>query len=76
LTKTYSIDLAEVVSYIKQKEIRKPITKANILHNWSIVGTQKAKEMSQIYYSVHIDDEQLEDLITSFPFDDATANQA
>jgi predicted nucleotidyltransferase component of viral defense system len=63
LTETYQIDLLEVVSYIRQKEIRKPITKASILHNWSIVGTQKAEEMSQIYYLRTIDDVQIENLI-------------
>ena len=68
LTKTYRIDLLEVVSYLSRKEIRKPITKANILRNWSIVGTQKAVEMSQIYYSREIDDAQIENLIYQLPF--------
>src|SRR5271157_2600784 len=68
LTEAYQIDLPEIISYIGKKEIRKPITKANILHNWSIVGTQKAKEMSQIYYSRPIEDEEIENLINKLPF--------
>lgn len=73
LTETHQIDLLEVVSYVRQKEIRKPITKANILHNWSVVETQKAEEMSQIYYSCPIDDAQIEDLIAKLPFVELTA---
>ena len=68
LTETHQIDLLEVISFVKQKEIRKPITKANILQNWSIVGTQKAEEMSQIYYSRAVDDAQIKNLIDSLPF--------
>jgi predicted nucleotidyltransferase component of viral defense system len=68
LTETNQIDLPEVVSYIRQKEIRKPITKASILHNWSIVGTQKAEEMSQIYYLRNVGDAQIENLIDKLPF--------
>ena len=72
LTETYRIDLAEVVSFINRKEIRQPITKANILQNWSIVGTQKDEEMSQIYYSRAIDDTQIKELIDKLPFVDVT----
>lgn len=69
LTDAHLIHLDEVVSYISRKEIRKPITKANILRNWAIVGTQKAKEMSQIYYSRKIDDAQIQDMIDALPFE-------
>ncbi len=72
LTEKYPIDLDEVVSYIRQKEIRRPISKANILHNWFIVGTQKAKEMSQIYYSRPVEDVQIENLIARLPFVEIT----
>jgi predicted nucleotidyltransferase component of viral defense system len=72
LTEKYPIDIDEVVSYIRQKEIRKPITKASILHNWFIVGAQKAKEMSQIYYSRPVEDVQIENLIARLPFVEVT----
>lgn len=68
LTNSHRIYLEEVVTYIQQKEIRRPISKANIFHNWAIVGTQKTKEMSQIYYSCPVDDIQIEALIASLPF--------
>jgi len=69
LINNYPIDLEEVVSYIRQKEIRRPITKMSILHNWAIVGTQKSVEMSQVFYVIPIDDTQIEALITRLPFD-------
>jgi len=72
LTEYHPIDLREVISFIQQKEIRKPITKANILHNWTVVETQKVKEMSQIYYSRPVDDEQIKNLIDKLPFVEVT----
>ena len=68
LTEAHLINLNEVVSYVGRKEIRKPITKTNILHNWMVVGTQKAEEMSQIYYSRKIDDAQIQNMIDTLPF--------
>src|SRR3989339_2140804 len=39
LLEKYRLDLDEVVSYVRQKEIRQPITKANIQTNWEIIAT-------------------------------------
>jgi len=66
----YHLDLAEIVSYIKQKEIRKPITKVSILNNLMLVGTQKEADMMQIYYSRTIDDDQIKTMIERLPFTD------
>jgi predicted nucleotidyltransferase component of viral defense system len=72
LLEAHDINLDEVVSYIGQKEIRKPMSKASIVSNWAVVGTQKTKEMSQIYYSRKVDDDQIEKLIESLPFAEIT----
>jgi len=64
----YSIDLEEIIKYISQKEIRKTINKINILGNWLVVGTQKEKEMSQIFYSRKVDDNQIQKMIEDLPF--------
>lgn len=63
----YSIDLNEAVGLVKQKEIRQPITKANIKQNWKIVLTQKEQEMGQIYYSRKIEDSAVEEMIENLP---------
>lgn len=68
LLEKYSLDLAEIVDYIKQKEIRKPITKTSIQNNLRIISTQKETEMMQIYYSRAVDDEQIKAMIESLPF--------
>lgn len=68
LLNKYQPDLNEIIGYVKQKEIRKPITKTSIKNNWLVVGTQKNLEMNQIYYSRDVDDEQIEALIDNLPF--------
>lgn len=69
LLEKYKLDLDEIVSYVKQKEIRRPITKASIRTNWKVIATEKEQEMSQIYYSKPVKDGQIEALIQSLPFD-------
>ncbi len=65
----YNLDLGEIVSCVKQKEIRRPITKASILTNWKVIATEKKQEMNQIYYSKQVEDSQIEALIQALPFD-------
>jgi predicted nucleotidyltransferase component of viral defense system len=68
LLETQHINLDEVISYVGRKEIRKPITKANIYRNWKVGGTQKASEMRQVHYSQPVDDAQIENAIEKLPF--------
>ncbi len=69
LLEKYKLDLDEIVSYVKQKEIRRPITKASIQTNWRVIATEKEQEMGQIYYSKRVEDGQIERLLQSLPFD-------
>lgn len=64
----YQLNLDEIVGYVRQKEIRQPITKLNIKNNWAVIGTQKAMEMNQIYYLRQINDQEIEALVESLPF--------
>lgn len=64
---THDIDLKEVVKLVSKKEVRQPITIANIEKNWQIVLTQKEKEMGQIYYSRQVEDVDIEEMIFSLP---------
>lgn len=72
LLEKYQLDLNEVVSYVRRKEIRRPITKASIQTNWKVIATEKEQEMDQIYYSKQVEDSQIETLIQSLPFDSIT----
>lgn len=73
LLEKYQLDLDEIVSFVKQKEIRRPITKASIQTNWKVIATEKEQEMGQIYYSRQVEDSQIETLIQSLPFDNIRA---
>jgi len=73
LLEKYQLDLNEIISYVKQKEIRRPITKASIQTNWQVIATEKEQEMGQIYYSKQVEDGQIKALIQSLPFDSITA---
>jgi len=73
LLEKYKLDLDEIVSYVRQKEIRRPITKASIQTNWKVIATEKEQEMGQIYYYKQIEDSQIETLIQSLPFDSIVA---
>ena len=73
LLEKYKLDLNEIISYVKRKEIRRPITKASIQTNWQVITTEKEQEMGQIYYSKQVFDNQIKALIKSLPFDSITA---
>jgi len=73
LTETHGIDLDEIITYVGKKEIRNPITKANIRSNWAILGTQKDEEMGQVFYSRKLEDAQIENLINRLPFSEITS---
>lgn len=73
LLEKYQPDLNEIISYVKQKEIRQPITKASIQTNWQVIATEKEQETGQIYYSKQVSDSQIEALIKNLPFDSITA---
>lgn len=67
ILKTYKLDLQEILNYIRQKEIRKPITKTSILQNWKMTEEQKEVEKKTIYYSQTIEDHLMEKMLHSLP---------
>lgn len=69
LLEKYQLNLQEIIEYIKQKEIRKPITKENIQNNWLVISTQKGKEMGQIYCSRKVKNEEIKTMIDNLSFD-------
>lgn len=75
ITEKYKLDLLEIINYVRQKEIREPITKTKILRNWDVVGTQRRKEMSQIYYSQEVDEDLIKKLIDELPFTEISSNK-
>ena len=70
LLEKHQLDLQEVIGYIRQKEIRHPISKTSILTNWKIIGSQKEAEMKNIFCSRLVEDRQIEAMISGLPLDE------
>lgn len=64
---THQLDLQEILGYVQQKEIRKPITKSSILRNWNLTGEQKEAEKQIIFYSDTIEDSLIKGMLDGFP---------
>ena len=62
----FKLDIKAIIGLIKQKEIRRPITKASILANWETAKKEKEKEVARIYYSKAVSDSDIEKMIDSF----------
>ncbi|MFA5829422.1 MAG: nucleotidyl transferase AbiEii/AbiGii toxin family protein [Candidatus Gracilibacteria bacterium] len=68
LFEKYQPDFAEIIKFIKRKEIRKPITLANIINNWKFLEEQKEMEIDRIFYSRKVEPKKIEDMVRSLPF--------
>ena len=64
------VDINEALEILKQKEIRTPITIANIAKNWTIAKEQQVSELGSIYCSEEIANKDIENLIQKIQFDD------
>ncbi len=69
ILKTYSLNLDDIHDIIRQKEIRKPISKESIFQNWEITRAQKEVEEQTIYYSQPVEDSLIEKMIHNLPID-------
>lgn len=68
------LDLGEVVELIKQKEIRKNISTGTILSNWILAKKDKANELSAIYFTEELSDEQVTEQLQRLDFADLEPN--
>ena len=73
LSEKFKVDLDEITTYVRQKEIRRTITKANIQQNWKIALTQRQVEMDQVFYARKVDNEHIANLIEKLPFTEISA---
>ncbi|MFH1825365.1 MAG: nucleotidyl transferase AbiEii/AbiGii toxin family protein [Candidatus Firestonebacteria bacterium] len=67
--KYFKIDLKDIIELIKQKEIRKPISKKNILENWRLSQKEKENKLGMIYYFEKIDDSYIDELLMGINID-------
>lgn len=73
LIKKFKPNLADIVTLIKQKEIRQSIKKTKIQTNWQIIKTQQKQDMTQIYYSTLINNQAIQNMIKKLPFEEILA---
>ncbi|MCX6737670.1 MAG: nucleotidyl transferase AbiEii/AbiGii toxin family protein [Candidatus Parcubacteria bacterium] len=65
----FKLDAKEVVGLVRQKEIRKNISPANILSNWKLAKENKANELSAIRFTEELNDKQVEKYLLKLDFD-------
>jgi predicted nucleotidyltransferase component of viral defense system len=70
LIKEFDVNFYEVVNILKMKEIRSPITVANIAENWAIAKEQLVGDLGAIYCSEELAIKDIEDLIQIMQFED------
>lgn len=70
LITTLEIDFIEAVRILQQKEIRTPIKSKNIASNWVVAKEQQARDISAIYCSEELTNDEVEKLIEELQFDD------
>ncbi|MBI4653073.1 nucleotidyl transferase AbiEii/AbiGii toxin family protein [Candidatus Kuenenbacteria bacterium] len=68
IMKKLNVNTTEVISLIKQKEIRKIISKINILENWRLARQEKQQEFSSIFYFEEVADEEVEKWLKKLDF--------
>lgn len=68
ILRKFNPSLREIIKLIKQKEIRKPISKKSILSNWEIVREEKTGGTQRLYYRKEIAYSEIEDMLKRFRF--------
>ncbi len=67
LYEKFSFDMEEIVSLVRKKEIRKPISKKSILDNLKNALIEKEKEFAGVYYACGISEKSLVKMIKDIP---------
>jgi uncharacterized protein len=68
IMKKLNVNAGEVVDLVKRKEIRKTISRKNILENWQLAKQEKQQKFSSIFYSEDVDDDEVEEELRRLDF--------
>jgi len=63
ILKNFDLNFGQILGLIRQKEIRKKISRDSILANWEIAKQEKSGEVRRIYYSEEVGDAEIEEMI-------------
>lgn len=71
VTQEYGIGMEATLQLLRQKELRRPITKASILRNWQIASAHRRDEVDLVYYRHDIlnREQGIEEILAKLPFD-------
>lgn len=69
ISKKLLVNLDEVLGLVRKKEIRKTISKQNILSNWKLSKQEKQKDISNIYYTEELSDIEIKEELNKLDFD-------
>lgn len=64
------LDLNFSIELLKQKEIRKPILRKNIINTWQIAREEKEKDLLTIFDSEPVEDEAIQEILEDIHFED------
>ena len=67
------INQTEMLNLLRKKEIRTPITKANMVKNWAIAKEQQSKDMGSIYCKKTVENLLMEKMIDAIEFEEITS---
>lgn len=68
IRKKMDVNINEAIDLVKQKEIRKTISRKNILENWRLARQEKQQEFFNIFYSEEARDDEIEAELKKFSF--------
>lgn len=69
IVKKLSINLNEVLALVSRKEIRKEISKKNILGNWILAQQEKTEDLAGIAYSEDLENGEIKSELEKLNFD-------
>lgn len=65
----YPINLGEVYSLLRRKEVRRPITPSEIQANWQIARLEREDDMRSIYCAKEVANDAVTAMVNAFSFD-------
>ena len=68
----FTLDLAEIIELLKQKEVRAPITHAAMRLNWQRASKESANDLRSIHCTRQVEPQAIQSLVEQLSFDPIT----
>lgn len=73
LLQKFRFNIEDILTLVRKKEIRKPISKETIMSNWQIALKEKHDEIHRIFYLHEVPDEAIMKMLNSLTFENINA---